>query len=278
MADPAETTPRITVDYEKPKLGALARLRQRFVLVLFVILFILGSLVMLLAACLTLFQARRFYAEGIGKVLARLGLWMHGVRLVVHRSEPWPSGQVVYISNHTSALDVLIYIALGLPNTRYFMGGFLRTLLPLWVIAGCMGTFWTPPQTLTEKRRSLFRRASALLARTGESVFLTPEGQKCWVFNRGAFHLAMSLKAPIVPFFITIPPDIDPGPWKGHYGSEIRPGEVHVHFKPAVPTADWELSELDQQREAFRRMYYDWGVALNDKSVLAPEAADLASS
>ena len=278
MTDRQDHRPRITLERRRSRLPLLAKIRQRLVLILALLLICFGAILMLLVAVLTLFQARRFYAEVMGKNLARIALWLHGVKLVVHRDGPWPKEQVVYISNHTSSLDVLVIIALGLPNCRYFMGGFLRAIPPIWVIGGLMGMFWTPRQAFPDRRRRLFQRASARLNQTGESVFLTPEGQICWVFNKGAFHLAISLKAPIIPFFITIPAEIDPGPWTGGHGMEVRRGEVHVHFRPPIQTGDWKVEDLNKIRIQIRNMYFDWAMALGDKSVHAPEAVQLRKS
>ena len=65
--------------------------------------------------------------------MARMALWLFGVRIVEHRDVPFPSRQTVFISNHTSAVDMFVIIALGLPNSRYFLSGFLRKFLPLVV-------------------------------------------------------------------------------------------------------------------------------------------------
>src|SRR5437588_187087 len=80
----------------------------------------------------------------------------------------------------------------------------LRVVLPFAVIAYLAGTFWTPQQRYPQRRTRLFQYAASVLRRTGESVFLTPEGQACWVFNKGAFHLATSLEVPLAPILIAI--------------------------------------------------------------------------
>src|SRR5262249_40361933 len=148
---------------------------------------VVGSVIALLVAVLTLFRARRFYAEVLARGMARLGFWLYGVRIVEHREQPLPKGQVVFIANHWSKLDPFIVIALGVPNCRYFMSGFLRVVVPFAFLAYLAGTFWTPRQRFPQRRTRLFQHAESVLRRTGESVFLTPEGQTCWVFNKGAF-------------------------------------------------------------------------------------------
>ena len=82
-------------------------------------------------------------------------------------------------------------------------------------------------------------RARPTLKRTRESVYLSPEGERVTTgtvghFNKGAFHLATELHAPIVPMFLFIPPEVDP-----KRGLDARPGTVHVYVLPAVDTRAW---------------------------------------
>ena len=217
-----------------------------------------GSLVTLMTAVVTLFQSRRFCAEVLVRAMGRMALWLSGVRMVVHRESPLPAAQTIYISNHTATLDVFATVALGLPNTRYFLSGFLRKILPLGLIGYLIGVFWTVPCRFPEKRRKIFQRADRVLRRSGESVYLTPEGGRIRTgeighFNRGAFHLATSLRANIVPIYIHIPEEIDSGM---HLVSGT--GRVDVHFLPLISTADWTLTELDQNRDAVRQLYVDF--------------------
>jgi 1-acyl-sn-glycerol-3-phosphate acyltransferase len=218
-----------------------------------------GSVLMLLAALATLFRARRFYAEVIGVGAARAVLRVFGIRLVVHRAGPFPDRQTVFVSNETSTLDVVVLAALGLPNTRFFMSGFARKYLPLGLMGYLTGNFWTVPQSLPERRVRIFQRAERVLRRTGASVYLSPEGGRNTTgvigpFNKGAFHLATNLRAPIVPFYLATPPQSSPG-----MGFDARPGVVQVYFQPALPTEDWKLADLDQNRlrvwELFRALH-----------------------
>lgn len=225
-----------------------------------------GSLVLLVVGIATLFQARRLYAEVIVRGMSRIALWLFGVKMVVHRDYAWPTVQTVFISNHTSTLDMFVIIALGLPNSRYFLSGFLRKILPLWFIGWMIGVFWTALQKYPERRTQIFQNAEQLLRRTGESVFLTPEGQMTGVFNKGAFHLATNLRAPIVPIYIQIANEVDPGPWFGGDGLAIRSGVVHVYFRPPIETSDWQLADLDANRNRVRDFYANWQQELDHAS------------
>jgi len=209
----------------------------------------LGSLLLFLVAVLTLFQFRRMYlalSTWIGRAV--LALW--GVRLEVVGALPFPRTQTVYVSNHTSSVDMFVLIALGMPGTRFFLSGFLRKILPIGLIGYVTGIFWTVPQEYPEARKRIFAGAAATLKRTGESVYLSPEGMRVTTgelgaFNRGAFHMATDLQAPIVPFYIEVPPDVDPG-----LGLDVRPGTVTVEVLPTIDTGCWTVEALDEQRAA----------------------------
>lgn len=220
------------------------------------------SLLMMTVTCIvllpigivTLFRARRVYSR-IATLLARSILRLYGVQLRVHPSLPFPRTQTVYVSNHTSTLDLFILVALGLPNCRFFLSGFLRKWIPLGFIASMMGTFFTVPQDRPAERTRIFRRAGEVLRRTGESVYLSPEGGRITSgdighFNKGAFHLATVLRAPIVPMYFHIPEAIDPG-----LGYQTGRGAVDVYVLPPIPTADWKETDVVENKEKIRAIF-----------------------
>ena len=214
-----------------------------------------GSFLMLLVAIPTLFLARRFYSEVIGAWIGRTVLRIWSIKFVKHYSEPLPDKQTIFISNHTSTLDVMLLIAIALPRARFFLSGYLRKFPPVLIIGYLIRVFWTVEQTFTKRRREIFQRADRILRRTGDSVYLSPEG-KCVTtgeigsFNKGAFHLATSLKAPIVPIYIYIPPEVQG--WRGY---RAKPGTVAVYYLPAIDTSSWRLEELETNRERVRSLY-----------------------
>jgi len=226
--------------------------------VLTLVLMTFGAVVLLVVAVFTLFRLPRLYREGIVGALGDLTLALWKVRVVTHRDRPFPETQTVYISNHTSTIDMFVLISLRLPNARFFLSGFLRKLLPLGLIGYLTGIFWTVPQSFPEKRVEIFKRAARTLRHTRESVYLSPEGERVTTgeigpFNKGAFHLATDLKLPIVPLFIAIPGDIDPGTGL-HPGS----GTVHVYVKPAIDTSRWKLEDLIANKDRARTMFQQW--------------------
>ncbi len=252
-----------TAAIEAPGRTTSSRLRLGLQVAASLCVMTMGAFAMLIVALLTGFRLRRFYSETIAAGLGRTLLAIFGVRYVVHKHAGWPSGQVVYVSNHTSTIDMFVLIALALPNTRFFLSGFLRKLVPMGIIGYLIGIFWTVPQDRPEARRRIFKRAACVLARTGESVYLSPEGERVTTgcighFNKGAFHLATSLRVPIVPLFIRIPSEIDPG-----VGLGAKPGTVHVHVGEPIDTSSWREEDVEINRDRVHAQYVHWHAVLN---------------
>src|SRR4029450_6005260 len=94
----------------------------------------LASVGVLFAGLVTLFRARWLYSA-IARLAARAVLAIYGVSVRVQGQLPFPRTQTVYISNHTSTLDLFVLVALGLPNCRFFLSGYLKKFVPLGIIA-----------------------------------------------------------------------------------------------------------------------------------------------
>lgn len=238
-------------------LRTVNRLRVGFLTVVSLVVLSLAAMIMSLVALATLFGARRFYREVMARWLGRVILQIWGIRVNVHQTEPFPETQTIYLSNHPSTLDLFILISLGLPNTRFLMGGFLRWIVPLGVVSHLIGTFHTPRQKYPERRVRFFQALERALRRSGESVYLSPEGRRCPAgvgpFNKGAFHLAASMGVPIVPLFIHTPLEISPG-----RGLDARPGVVDVYVKPPIQTGKWRIEEVDRNRAWVHQQFLDW--------------------
>ncbi|MBA2259552.1 MAG: 1-acyl-sn-glycerol-3-phosphate acyltransferase [Acidobacteria bacterium] len=228
--------------------------------VISMLLMIVTAVVLVPVGVVTLFRSRRLYAR-VATVLARCILRVYGVRIRLQAPQRakvgdlFPRSQVVYISNHTSTLDLFILVALGLPDCRFFLSGFLRKWIPLGFIAWMMGTFFTVPQDRPDERTRIFTNAGDVLRRTGESVYLSPEGGRITTgdighFNKGAFHLATVLRVPIVPLYFHIPREVDPG-----LGYQTGRGTVDVYVLPAIHTTDWKETDVVENKERVRALF-----------------------
>jgi len=238
------------------KLISLARV------LLTLLLLALCSIVMLVFTIVTLGFFIRKNFVWIMTPCAWLILWVWGLRMEVIPKLPTPDCQTVFVFNHTSTIDIFALVALGLPNTRFFLSGFLRQN-PTFAIMGYLtGVFWTVRQQYPERRAEIFHNACETLKRTGQSVALSPEGVRVvtgevGAFNKGSFHLAAALKAPMQPLFIDIPADSNPG-----MGWNAGPGIVRVWVGDVIDTSDWRPEDAAQIRDDVHQMYVEWKVQI----------------
>ena len=203
-------------------------------------------------------EGRRISQEVIGGWAGDAILRLLKIKLVVHRRGDWPTYPCFYMSNHSSALDLPVLMALRPPNARSFMKEQYRWYGSLGLVTMLTGTLYTAPQDDHERRVARFREAEELLRRTGESVYGSPEGTRVegrefGPFNRGVFHIATKLGLPIVPVVILIPEDTAPGPGVG-----VNPGEIHVHVGDPIPTDDWTEEDVSANKEKVRDHFMTW--------------------
>jgi putative phosphoserine phosphatase / 1-acylglycerol-3-phosphate O-acyltransferase len=202
-----------------------------------------------------LFLGRRVCAERLGPWAAGVILRLFGITVDARFESPLADRRVVYISNHSSAVDILVLLQLGLPRSRFFMKRGAWVVPPLAIIAMCVGTFFTVPQKYTDKRRELFARACDKLQKTGDSVYLSPEGTRVTSggvgpFNKGAFHLAAALQVPMVPLYIEVPRQTNTGKsWV------MKRTIVRVHQLPDVDTSEFRPETARKHADDVRSIF-----------------------
>jgi len=55
-----------------------------------------------------------------------------------------------------------------------------------------------------------------------------------------------------VPMYFAIPTEMNPG-----WGYKFRPGVVHIYVQPPIPTNDWKLEDLDENRQKMHRTFLE---------------------
>ena len=214
-------------------------------------------------ALLTLFQARRFYAEFCIAHFSRLMLWLSRTPFRVARPPSGDPGPVFYMPNHPSTQDIFVLTALALPNTRFFLSrGVLFRFPPVGLVAALMGVFFTPDQKDTPARVRCFQRAFTHLQKSGESVLGTPEGRvtpepEVGPFNRGVFHLVTLLQIPIQPIYLAFPPGTSAG-----RGYAPKNASVEVFFLPRIDTRGWRVDNIDLHKNEVREVFLSFGRSL----------------
>ena len=170
----------------------------------------------------------------VGRVGARLAVWLGGVKLKVQGTENIPPGTaVVFMANHQSNYDPPALIAVLPVLTVMVKKEFFRVPILGRVMLAC---YMIP---VDRKSPEAARRAvdqAVETVRAGHSMLVFPEGTRSpdgrlQTLKRGVFVMAMEAGAPIVPISISGSRKVMR---KGD--SAIHPGTVHITVHTPVPT------------------------------------------
>ncbi len=198
----------------------------------------------------------RDWKEGTNSMMAMigdLGTWIAGIKLIVKNEENmWKARPAVFIFNHQSNVDLMILAKL----VRKDAVGIAKKELqysPLGPIFKAAGMIFIDRSNREKAIEAMQPAVDAL--KNGTSIGLAPEGTRSYDyqlgrFKKGAFHLAMQAKVPIVPIVIKNAHDAMP---RG--SSVIRPAVVEVVVLDPISTKTWKRRHLDNYIEEIRNMY-----------------------
>ena len=181
--------------------------------------------------------------------------WLTGSQFVI-RGEEHANGQrpAIYLANHTSIIDIFLGIWLSPTGTcgvgkkeviwYPFFGQFF------W-LAGHLRIDRNNRASAVEAMRDM----SALVAKHALSIFVWPEGTRSKdgrlrAFKKGAFHMALATKLPVVPMVITGAHEA----WESR-SLRLRRRTITVTFLPPIETTAWEKDHLDEHIHAVEAVF-----------------------
>src|SRR6516164_3627600 len=193
-------------------------------------------------------------AVDLGTTFAgELGSMLAGVRLDVRGGEHLGTRPAVFLFNHQSQLDVLIL-------AKLLHGGFTGVAKKELARSPGFGLMFRLADVAFVDRHDTAQARRALAPavqrlREGVSLAIAPEGTRSPTpalgpFKKGAFHVAMQAGVPIVPIVIR-----NAGELMWRNATTIHPGTVQVAVLPPIPTAGWEVEDLDKYVEEVRGQY-----------------------
>jgi putative phosphoserine phosphatase / 1-acylglycerol-3-phosphate O-acyltransferase len=183
-----------------------------------------------------------------------LALAVAGVHLnVVGDENLWSDRPAVFIFNHQSSIDVAVIGAL----VRRDLTGVAKVEAsrdPRFAPIGFVTDVVYVDRSNSKQARAALKPAVDRL-RSGTSIAIAPEGTRSPTprlgrFKKGAFHLAMQARVPLVPIVIRNAGDVM---WRGSF--VIRPGTIDVAVLDPISTHGWKVSELDERVEGVRTMF-----------------------
>ncbi len=226
------------------------------ILLFFILLLILTPL-LLIMLIFSLGKLSSFIIEKIACPIARISLVVAGVNFFVKKHvDPIPA-PAVYIINHSSTLDVLTILAIGLPDVR-FVAKWQFQYNPLFLLLGRLTGQVFIRREKSDKAVGTLKKNVDRISRQKLSLLMAPEGSRkhkgtIGPFKKGPFKMAMELNYPIVPIYFEGNDHLSPGAFM-----ITKKGDVTAHIYPPVHTADWTDDQLDNQISKIRSMYMNW--------------------
>lgn len=232
-------------------------IRSILALVVFFLMFAISTPLIVLLLIFSLGRATNFIVETFGPFIAYPVLWTIGIKFnVIQHGKP-VKGSVIYTINHSSTLDLVTMIALGLPHIR-FVAKWELQYNPLFFIVGHLTGQVFIQRQKSEKAIRKLKNTYDRLRRDNLSIMVAPEGSRkhpgiIGPFKKGAFHMAIDLGFPIVPIYFE-------GNQELSLGSSLlsKGGTINAHIHPPIDTSDWKKETLDQHIAEVRGMYLKW--------------------
>lgn len=232
-------------------------IRSILALVVFFLMFAISTPLIAVLLILSFGKATNFIVENFGPFIAYPVLWTLGIDFnIIQHGEP-VKGSVIYTINHSSTLDLVTMIALGLPHIR-FVAKWELQYNPLFFIVGHLTGQVFIQRKKSKKAIAKLQNTYDRLRRDNLSIMVAPEGSRkhpgvIGPFKKGAFHMAIDLGFPIVPIYFEGNQELSLG------GSLLsKGGTINAYIHPPIDTSDWEKETMDKHIAELRQMYLKW--------------------
>jgi 1-acyl-sn-glycerol-3-phosphate acyltransferase len=163
------------------------------------------------------------------------------------------SGPAIYVTNHTSALDIFISMAIC-PYGGCGVGKKEVVRVPFFGWAYWLSGHLLIDRGNREKSVNSMNKLSKLVNDKKLSIWIWPEGTrsmdgKLIPFKKGFVHLALATGLPIVPVILHGAHKRWPAKTMQFY-----PGEVRVEVLEPIPTGSWSKGTVDNHVTEVRRV------------------------
>jgi 1-acyl-sn-glycerol-3-phosphate acyltransferase len=210
------------------------------------VVFIAGVLLAFLPALILAIPSRRYriyLGNYSGKIIGRTILWLAGAQPSSDRIQTFPA---IYISNHTSLLDIFLGIWLAPVGTC----GVAKKQVVWYPFFGQL--YWLAghlriDRANREQAIAALSDMAALQRRYNLGIWLWPEGTRSRdgrmrAFKKGFAHMAIATGLPVVPVVVAGAQKA----WR-HGSWRIYPTDLKITVMDPIPTSDWTIDNLDEK-------------------------------
>lgn len=232
-------------------------IRSALSILVFFVMFAISTPMIALLLILSFGKATNFIVENFGPFIAYPVLWTLGIKFNVIQHGEAVEPPVIYTINHSSTLDLVTMIALGLPHIR-FVAKWELQYNPLFFIVGHLTGQVFIQRKKSEKAIQKLQNTYDRLRRDKLSIMVAPEGSRkhpgvIGPFKKGAFHMAIDLGFPIVPIYFEGNQELSLG------GSLLsKSGTINAHIHPPIDTSEWKKETMDEHIKELRSKYLAW--------------------
>ena len=184
-----------------------------------------------------------------GKMIGPVVSWLVGAKITNPDSDKLNSSRpAIFVTNHASALDVFIGMALC-PYGGCGVGKKEILKIPFFGLA-----YWLAGHLLIDRGNNVkavasMKKLSDFVKAKDLSIWIWPEGTrsldgKLIPFKKGFVHLALATGLPVVPVMVHGAHKVWPAKTMQFY-----PGEVKVEVLDPIDTKDWNKRNIDEHVE-----------------------------
>lgn len=224
---------------------------------LFFVIFLIATPFILLLLLVTFGKATNFIIKSIVPLLIRPVFKALNIRFNIKMHTDSITHPAIFIINHSSTLDMLTVLALGLPRVR-FVAKWEFQYNPLFLILGRLTGQIFIRRKKSEEAIATLQKTYKRVHRNRLSVMMAPEGSRkhpgiIGPFKKGPFRIAMDLDYPIVPIYFEGNRTLSKG------GTLItKSGSLTAHIHKPIDTTTWDLENLNTHIGFVREKYLDW--------------------
>lgn len=192
-----------------------------------------------------------------GKVVGPAMMWLSGSPVAWYGTENLdPKRPAIYISNHTSIVDIFLGIWLSPVGTV----GVAKKQVIYYPFFGQL--YWLSGHLRIDRSRSRsavrsLRELARIVHDNGLSIYIWPEGTRSrdgrlLPFKKGIVHLAKQTGLPIVPVVVHNAHKC----WEKS-SLAVRRTNIRVDILPAIDTSEWQLSTINEHLELLHGQFVE---------------------
>lgn len=245
-------------------LSVFEYLRSVLSIIVFFLMLLMATPVILFLLLISFGKMSNFVIEQIAPLIVKPVFITAGIDFNVKMHTGEITAPAVFIINHSSTIDVLTILALGLPKVR-FVAKWEFQYNPIFFLLGRLTGQIFIKREKSEEAIETLQKTYRRIRRQQLSVMMAPEGTRkhpgiIGPFKKGPFRMAMDLGYPIVPIYFEGNRELSSG-----RSMLSKSGRVTAHIHEAIDTSGWRLENLEEHIIEVRQKYLEWaGVEEDD--------------